>query len=125
MNSNLAQSTFTGQIELPPNKPPAKRSYKDSGRTREYLETNEIDRLIAAVKNNRHSLRDQLIITMAYRHGLRVSELVALKWQQVIWDKARLYVNRVKGGEPSLQPIDGNELRNLRALKRKYPKVLD
>jgi len=117
MQSNLICASFSGQIQLPP----IKRTNKESGREREYLQPNEIGRLIVAVKNNRHCLRDQLIITMTYRHGLRVSELVGLKWQQVIWDKAKLHVNRVKGGEQSLQPINGDELRNLRALKRKYP----
>jgi len=117
MKSNVIKASFSGQTNLPP----IKRTNKESGRKREYLEPKEINRLIAAVKNNRHCLRDQLIILMSYRHGLRVSEVVDLKWEQVKFDKARLHVNRSKNGEPSVQPINGDELRNLRALKREYP----
>ncbi len=103
MKSNLIQVSFSGQTNLPP----IKRTNKQSGRKREYLEPKEIDKLIAAVKDNRHYLRDQLIISMAYRHGLRVSEIVDMKWEQVKFDKARLHVNRSKNGEPSVQPING------------------
>ncbi len=116
MKNNLIQVSFSGQTNLPP----IKRTNKQSGRKREYLEPKEIDKLIAAVKNNRHCLRDQLIISMAYRHGLRVSEIVDLKWEQIKWDRARIHVNRCKNGEPSIQPINGDELRNLRVLKRQY-----
>ncbi len=121
MESNLVRLPISGQTKLPARRPPLKKTNKASGRSREYLEPQEIDKLIATVKNNRYSLRDQLIISMSYRHGLRVSEVVDLKWQQVKFDKARLHVNRSKNGEPSIQPISGDELRSLRALKRQYP----
>ncbi len=120
MKSNVIQVSFSGQTR-PWYNHQLNVPYKESGRKREYLEPKEINKLIAAVKNNRHHLRDQLIISMAYRHGLRVSEIVDLKWEQVKFDKARLHVNRSKNGEPSVQPINGDELRNLRALKRQYP----
>lgn len=116
MKNNLVQLPFSGQTT-----PPPKQTNAESGRKREYLEDKEIQALIKAVKDNRHSLRDSLIITMAYRHGLRVSEIVELKWSQVIFDKAKLHVTRSKNGEPSKQPVDGGELRALRALKRDYP----
>ena len=117
MKSNVIHASFLGQTH---NLPPIRRPNIES-RTREYLEQKEIEKLIAAANNNRHSLRDQLIITMGYRHGLRCCEIADLKWEQVIWDKARLHVNRAKNGEASKHPIAGDELRNLRALRRKYP----
>ncbi len=117
MKSNVIRASFLGQTL---NLPPIRRPNIES-RTREYLEPKEIEKLIAVVKNNRHHLRDRLIIMMGYRHGLRVSEIVDLKWEQVKFDKARLHVNRKKNGEPSVQPINGDELRSLRALNRKYP----
>ncbi len=116
MQSNVIQASFSRQTEKP-----TKPTNKESGRSREYLEKKEIDRLIGAVSNNRHALRDKLIITMMYRHGLRVTELIDLKWEQVNFTAARLYVNRAKNGEPSKQPIDGTELRMLRELRRDYP----
>ena len=49
-------------------------------RTREYLTEAEVDRLADAAKGNRYGHRDVTMILTAYRHGLRVSELVDLRW---------------------------------------------
>ena len=59
------------------------------------------------------------MILVGYRHGLRVSELVDLRWDQVDFGTATLHVRRVKHGTPSTQPILGDELRALRRLQRK------
>jgi type 1 fimbriae regulatory protein FimB/type 1 fimbriae regulatory protein FimE len=58
------------------------------------------------------------MILVAYRHGLRVSELVDLRWDQVDFRTAALHVRRVKQGTPSTHPILGDELRALRRLQR-------
>jgi type 1 fimbriae regulatory protein FimB/type 1 fimbriae regulatory protein FimE len=75
----------------------------------------------AAGSVGRHRLRDRTLILVAYRHGLRVSELVGLKWDQVDLKRAQLHVNRLKNGSPSTHPIEGDELRLLRRLQREYP----
>jgi site-specific recombinase XerD len=87
-------------------------------RTREYLLPAEVDALITAAKSNRHGHRDAAMILTAYRHGLRVTELVDLRWSQVDFDNACLHINRVKNGVPSVHPIQGDELRALRKLQR-------
>src|SRR5665213_1005806 len=87
-------------------------------RTREYLEEGEVDRLIAAAKDNRWGLRDSTMILVAYRHGLRVAELVDLHWDQVDFRTATLHVRRAKRGTPATHPIMGDELRALRRLQR-------
>jgi integrase len=51
------------------------------------------------------------MILVGYRHGLRVSELVDLRWDQVDFRTATLHVRRVKQGTPSSHPILGDELR--------------
>ena len=43
------------------------------------------------------------MVLVAYRHGLRVSELVDLRWEQVDFKTATLHVRRVKKG--TLAPI--------------------
>jgi type 1 fimbriae regulatory protein FimB/type 1 fimbriae regulatory protein FimE len=53
---------------------------------------------------------------MTYRHGLRVSELVALRWSQVELKVGLLHVTRRKNGTPSTHPLQGDELRALRKL---------
>src|SRR5215213_7946987 len=58
------------------------------------------------------------MILVAFRHGLRASETVDLRWDQVEFASATLHVRRVKQGTPSTHPILGDELRALRRLHR-------
>jgi type 1 fimbriae regulatory protein FimB/type 1 fimbriae regulatory protein FimE len=87
-------------------------------RTREYLTETEVGRLMTAARKNRWGHRDVTMLLVAYRHGLRVSELVDLRWAQVDFRTATLHVRRVKQGTPSTHPILGDELRALRRLQR-------
>jgi len=83
---------------------------------------NEVERLIAfAGKVGRHGLRDSTAILLAYRHGLRVGELVELRWDQVDLQRGTLHVNLKKNGDAATHPMSGRELRVLRQLKRTYP----
>ena len=75
----------------------------------------------AAKKMGRHPSRDSTLILMAYRHGLRVSELVALRWEQIDFTSGTIYINRLKHGVSSTHPLRGVELRALRQLQREYP----
>jgi type 1 fimbriae regulatory protein FimB/type 1 fimbriae regulatory protein FimE len=87
-------------------------------RTREHLTANEVDRLLTALRKNRHGQRDALMGLMMFRHGLRVSELIDLRWEDVDYTSSTLHVRRLKNSDDSTQPIDGQELRGLRALQR-------
>jgi integrase len=99
-----------------------KRRRNGDLRTREYLTEAEVERLMKAATGNRHGHRDATMILVAYRHGLRVSELVDLRWDQVDFRTATLHVRRVKQGTPSTHPIVGDELRALRRLQREQDK---
>jgi site-specific recombinase XerD len=66
---------------------------------------------LAAAKN-------ATMILVAYRHGLRASELIDLRWDQVDFNQAVLHVRRVKNGTPATHPLTGRELRALRRLQR-------
>ena len=57
------------------------------------------------------------MILMAFRHGLRASELCSLRWEQVDLVHGRLHVHRLKNGMPSVHPLTGIELRALRRLQ--------
>ncbi|MFT4060614.1 MAG: tyrosine-type recombinase/integrase [Legionella sp.] len=112
---------FIGKIE---NIDPPKRIKNSLYRAREYLTPTEIDRLIAAAKRTgRHGQRDATMILLAYRHGLRVSELISLCWSQLDLDQGLFYVIRRKNGLSTHHPLFGAELRALRQLKRDYPET--
>jgi len=87
-------------------------------RTREHLTGAEVDRLIDAAKANRWGHRDATMILVAFRHGLRSSELVDLRWDQIDFAHAVLHVRRAKKGTPATHPVVGDEMRALRKLQR-------
>lgn len=102
---------------LPPRKP-----FNKERRTREFLTPEEIEKLIFVARHNgRYGHRNATMILMAYRHGLRVSELVALRWEQIDLTTGLLHVQRRKNGIDTTHPLFGPELRALRKLKRNYP----
>ena len=90
-------------------------------RTREHLTTAEVERLIEAAGANRQGHRDALMILLAFRHGLRASETVDLRWEQVDFKTATLHVRRAKGEIPATHPLTGRELRGLRRHQRPTP----
>src|SRR6478735_8095668 len=79
--------------------PPPRRFNRDV-RPREYLTPKEVERLIAATKKGgrRYGLRDATMILVAFRHGLRVSELCALAWDQIDFSHGLIHVRRMKNG---------------------------
>ena len=87
-------------------------------RSREHLTEREVERLIEAMKDNRWGHRDATMVLIAFRHGLRASELIDLRWDQVDPEHALLHVRRLKNGSPATHPLTGKELRALRRLQR-------
>ena len=101
---------------------PPRRVANRERRTREHLTPQEVDKLIkAASRVGRYCSRDATLILIAFRHGLRVTELVALRWDQVDLEHGLLHVSRLKHGVPSTHPLRGPEIRALRRLRRDYP----
>jgi integrase len=104
---------------------PQKRTVKPKGRQpnvtyrpREHLTQVEVERLMKAAGGNRYGHRDQTAILMAFRHGLRTSELCELQWSDVEFETGNVHLRRAKGGVTSTHPLLGDELRALRALKK-------
>lgn len=87
-------------------------------KSRRYLTPNEVKGLIAAAGADRYGKRNQLMLTMMYRHGLRVAELIGLQWEQVDLADGVLYVKRAKHGRDSVHPLSTYELRGLKAMAR-------
>ena len=95
-----------------------KRRRNGDLRTREYLTEAEVARLMKSAAGNRWGHRDATMVLVCYRHGLRASELVDLRWDQVDFNTATLHVRRAKKGTPATHPIRGDEMRALRKLQR-------
>ncbi len=117
MPKEKRQTPFSAKLKK---KPPRKTKNTDR-RSREYLTDREIDKLRKAARSvGRHGIRDDALILLMFRHGLRVSEIIALCWDQVDLKKGLLHVKRLKNGLPSTHPVRGTELRLLRQLQREY-----
>lgn len=111
----VAPTTVYGTVDA--HHPPKRRRNSES-RTREYLTQAEVERLIKAASDNRNGHRDATMVLIAYRHGLRAGEVVALRWDAVDFNHGRLHVSRIKGSADSVHPLSGRELRALRRFKR-------
>ena len=92
------------------------RTANDKLRGRRHLMPAEIEQLCQVIrKRSRYPDRDELMVWMAFHHGLRVSELVNLKWQHVNLKATQLAVKRLKNGIDTAHPIaDKRELMLLR-----------
>ena len=110
--------------------PPDRRNVKSASaattdaheRGKNFLSETEIAFLLDAAKAGRYGVRDHLLILAMYRHGLRVSEAIDLRRDDVDLDHARLWVRRLKNGLAVEHPIAGDELR---AIKRHLGNRMD
>lgn len=96
-------------------------SEQSSKRNYDFLTADEIATLERAVKKNRHAKRDALALRMAYRHGLRASEVSGVEWHDIDLDKGTILVRRSKRGIDRTHPLQGETIRALRVVKREQP----
>ena len=117
-------TTQPPDFQLKMQEPPKRRNVKGTEtvdsheRDRDFLGEGEVDALLVAAKKGRFGLRDHTMLLMMYRHGFRVSELVALRRDAIDLDAGRVWVKRKKAGLSTTQPLSGDELRTLRAYLR-------
>lgn len=89
-------------------------------RSREHLTNVEIWTMIKAIRRNgRNRARNAALIEIIYRHGLRVSEAVNLRWDDVSLAHGTIQVRRLKGGRSALHPLSADEIKTLKNLHNK------
>jgi type 1 fimbriae regulatory protein FimB len=79
-----------------------------------FLTQEECKRLLAVIKLK----RDRVIFLLAYRHGLRASEIGLLQRTDVDLKQGRLTVHRLKGSLSVIYPMQPDMLKLLRSYLR-------
>lgn len=87
-------------------------------KVKNWVTASEVAALRKASRKTRNPARNELIILMLYRNGLRVSEFCHIKLEQLNLDQATVFVKRYKNGIDGMHPIAGDELRLLRRYLR-------
>lgn len=89
---------------------------------RDYLTRDEVASLLRAAKKSRHGARNHAMILLAYRHGLRASEVTGLRVSDLDLKRGTIYCRRAKNSRFSLHPLKPDELAALEKVmrQRKY-----
>ena len=99
------------------------RSKNIEVRSREYLTLDEVDVLLTASRSRgRHQVRDYALLLLMFRHGLRVSEAIGLRWDAVMFEDRTINVTRLKKSESGVHPLQLDEVVALQALREITPR---
>lgn len=86
------------------------------------LTARQVERLIKAARQiGNHGMRNATFMLMAYRHGLRVDELIKLKWSHIDLDAGTLQVSRLQNGQQTVHMLSTQEVDYLVRLAQMYP----
>jgi len=95
-----------------PKQAPDRKSW--NARTISYLTQDEMRKLLAVIENP----RDFAIFLLAYRHGLRASEIKLIHVDDIDLKAQRIRINRLKGSLSGIHPLQPDELKAIkRAIK--------
>ncbi|BDM82876.1 tyrosine recombinase (plasmid) [Acaryochloris marina MBIC10699] len=83
----------------------------------------EVEQLILAAEcRGHHSVRDKALLLLMFRHGLRVSEAITLKWDAVMLEEKAIGITRLKGSVSGSHPLQADEIEALEDLRAEdYP----
>ena len=80
-------------------------------KTIKYLTQDELKNLLKVIDYK----RDKAIFLLAYRHGLRASEIGVLRVEDVDLNRGRIRINRLKHSQGGEYPMEPDEIRILKA----------
>lgn len=116
-NSSKSQKPIGSQAfsgKLIPHRPK-----NETFRNREHLTPEEMESIIEAAGTlGRYPLRDKTMILLAYRHGLRVTEAISLRWTDINLTAPTIYIKRLKSSQSGVHPLGKDEVKLLKKLKQ-------
>jgi type 1 fimbriae regulatory protein FimB len=86
------------------------RTRRGSGKM-QFLTQEELKRLFSVIKGK----RDKALFLLAYRHGLRASEIGLLQRTDVDLKQGRITIHRLKGSRSGIYPLQPDVIKLLRA----------
>lgn len=86
-----------------------------------FLTRAELERVLAAAKA--HSTRDYTMVLLAYRHGLRASEVCGMELSHIDLDAGNIHCIRGKGSVSNWQALARDEIKAIKAYLRKRLKT--
>jgi type 1 fimbriae regulatory protein FimB/type 1 fimbriae regulatory protein FimE len=97
---------------------PPRRVTNEKARAREWMTESEVDQLRkAAAKIGENGHRNQTMVLLGFRHGLRVTELINLKWESIDLEGRTVFVKRLKNSKSNIHTLEPDEVSALRKLK--------
>jgi type 1 fimbriae regulatory protein FimB/type 1 fimbriae regulatory protein FimE len=104
--------------DVKPAGPPRKPRNREV-RGREWLTLEEVERLRRSAQGvGRYPERDGAMVLIGFRHGLRVSELVGLRWDQVDLQRRTIFCRRLKGSKNGTHDLARAEVAVLKKLEK-------
>ena len=119
VNVDFGKKKFTERLKVgfAPNR---SRIANDNLRGKRHLSEQEVMKICKAIrKGSRYPDRDELMVLVAFFHGLRLGELVNLKFQHLDLRSGQISIKRLKNGIDTMHPISNKrEFMLLRRIHR-------
>lgn len=90
--------------------------FSNQSPSKQTLSSQQVEQMVKVAMRSRHGSRDAALILLAYQHGLKVSELINLKWEHIDFENKSLLVSRLKNGDETLQTLAEREIKLLKEL---------
>lgn len=72
---------------------------------RRYLTGKEVQAMMLAARHGLTGERDYCLILLAFRHGMRISELLGLHYRDLDLNEGRIHICRLKNGFSTIHPL--------------------
>lgn len=76
---------------------------------RRYLTAREVQAMMLAARQGPTGERDYCLILLAFRHGMRISEILDLRYRDLDLSEGRINIRRLKNGFSTIHPLLSDE----------------